>query len=143
MGMNLRPDEAPAGATAISPSANEPPPQVLVVEDTAAVRALLVALLQYRGYRVIEAEDGLAAQIILTTERPSLVISDLDMPVCDGWELLAHCHARHPGLPVLLMSGRGLGRRPEIEQWAAGALSKPFAIEQLHAEIQRLMRRAA
>ena len=103
----------------------------------------MTVLLRRGGYRVIEAEDGLAAQIILLTEQPALVISDLQMPLCDGWDVLAYCHTQHPNLPVLIVSGEALGRRPEVERWAAGSLSKPFDPEHFAAEVRRLVSRAA
>ena len=119
------------------------PPQVLVVDDTKEIRDSITIILRASGYRVLEAEDGLAAQTILMKRQPALVISDLEMPVCDGWEVLEYCHARHPDMPVLIISGDALGERPEIECLAAGFLAKPFSAERFRSEIQRLICRAA
>ncbi len=141
--MNLRPDIAARSAAEIFSAEKKLPLQVLVVDDSRDIRGLIALLLRKQGYRVLEAEDGLAAQVILMTEHPALVISDLQMPLCDGWEILSYCHARHPEIPVLIVSGTAWGQRPEIECWAAGFLPKAFRIEQFHSEIQRLVGQAA
>ena len=141
--MTLRHDEASAGAATDRDSREKLPPQVLVVDDAAAVRGCVAFALRASGYRVREAADGLAARFVLMDEQPALVISDLEMPVCDGWEVLRYCHAQHPEMPVLVISGAGLGRRPEIERWAAGFLPKPFSIARVRTEVQRLLSRAA
>ena len=127
----------------MAPPVRPAPPKVLVVDDTKDIRDCISFLLRTSGYRVLEAEDGLAAQLILLNERPALVISDLEMPVCDGWDVLAYCHAKLPATPVLIISGAVFGQRPGIERWAAGFLPKPFSIGRFRREIQRLIPVAA
>jgi len=141
--MVIRPDDVPLGATTIPFIDAKQPPQVLVVDDAEAIRRCLDLFLRSNGYRVLETADGQAAQMILRVEHPELVISDLDMPIGDGWELLSYCHAQHPTVPVLITSGAALGKRPEIERWAAGYLPKPFSFERIRAELHRLVGRAA
>ena len=141
--MNLGHDDAPAGATTLTSFVKKRSPQVLVVEDAQEIRDVVTFLLRANGYRVLEAEDGLAAQTVLKIEHPALVISDLKMPLCDGWGLLTYCHNRHPEIPVLIVSGTSLGTRPEIESWASGFLPKPFGIEEFRAAVQRLVPQAA
>ena len=119
------------------------PPQVLVVDDSATIRQFICLLLRRLGFAVLEAEDGLVARRLLARALPALVISDLEMPVNDGWELLAFCHAQHPGLPVLIVSGATPGRRPEIESWASGFLAKPFDLPRFRSEVERLVARVA
>jgi DNA-binding NtrC family response regulator len=142
-GMNSQQDGFAMGATAIGYSDEKLPPQVLVVDDSKEIRDSLTIVLRAGGHGVIEAEDALAAQRILRNERPVLVITDLEMPVADGWELLEHCHEQHPGVPVLIISGAPLGQRPEVERWAAGFLLKPFSLSRFRTEVQRLVLRAA
>lgn len=62
--------------------------KVLVVDDVAANRALIVALLNYCGHEVIEAADGAEALACVRSERPALVISDILMPTMDGFEFV-------------------------------------------------------
>lgn len=125
------------------PVAAREEPCVLVVDDAKAVRDVLAGLLRRSGYRVVVAENGFAAQLLLTAMRPTLILSDLHMPLSDGWDLLTFCHEHHADIPVILMSGGGLGQRPEIEQWAAGFFSKPIDVAHLQSEIGRRLRLAA
>jgi two-component system, cell cycle sensor histidine kinase and response regulator CckA len=66
---------------------------VLVVDDNAVNRDLVVTLLGYRGHRVVEAADGAEALATARAERPDLVITDLLMPVIDGYELIREIRA--------------------------------------------------
>ena len=140
--MNLRHDDASAGATVIGYS-DEKQPQVLVVDDAKDVRDYIGFFLRSRDYRVLEAKDGLGAQSILRIEHPALVICDLEMPVSDGWEVLTYCHTHCPDTPVMIVSGAAFGRHPEIERWAACFLPKPFSVARLRDELERLISRAA
>ena len=64
--------------------------RVLVVEDSADLRMLYVAILEAAGYVVLEAAHGQEAlELIQSGHRPSLIILDLNMPVMDGREFLA------------------------------------------------------
>jgi len=137
--MNLRHAKSAAGATAIASFEEKLPPQILVVDDSPEVREFVALLLRLSGYRVLKARDGNSARDILKTEHPDLVISDLEMPGGDGWDVLAYCHAQRPSLPVLIVSSATFGRRPDVESWAAGYLPKPLNLIHFHEEIQRLL----
>jgi two-component system cell cycle sensor histidine kinase/response regulator CckA len=65
----------------------------MVVDDNAANRDLVATLLGYRGHTVVSAADGLEALESARRERPDLVISDLVMPVMDGYELMREIRA--------------------------------------------------
>ena len=116
-----------------------PEPAVLVVDDSSDMRELLVQMLSSFGYRATAVADGLEAKVYLHEHRPSLVVSDLRMPVCNGWDLLTYCHAHFPDLPILLMSGDSLGTKPEIEAWAAGYLTKPIDFGSFREHVTRLL----
>jgi len=62
-------------------------PVILVVDDSALSRALIRKKLEAKGYRVLEAPDGAQGAVAALKERPQLVISDLDMPIMDGFQL--------------------------------------------------------
>ena len=136
--MNVRHDIVPAGATPIKSFDELRPPQVLVVDDAEEIRYCLTFFLRAIGYRVLEAENGQVAKVILQDRRPALLISDLEMPVCDGWDLLAYCHSQHPKLPVMVISGAALGTKPDVEAWASASLPKPFSLSRFRTEVQRL-----
>ena len=141
--MNIRHEDPCGGAVFVGDSATKRPVQVLIVDDAEDIRDYLGVVLRSNGYRVLEAADGLVARSILKLEHPALVISDLEMPVSDGWEVLTFCHDHCPETPVMIVSGAALGRQPEIERWAASFVPKPFSIARFRAEVERLISRAA
>ncbi|WP_421252691.1 response regulator [Aeromonas jandaei] len=103
---------------------------ILVVEDSASIRATITMTLQSAGFRVIEADDGNAALSRLDGQRVHLIISDLNMPGMDGMTLLRHLKAQATTryIPFIMLTTEN---SPEIRQegFDAGArvwLTKPF-----------------
>lgn len=81
-------------------------PQVLLAEDQATVRSLLRGILTQRGYRVIEAEDGMEAlELLGRASRIDLLATDLVMPNLGGRDLAEHARAVYPDLPVIFFTG--------------------------------------
>lgn len=79
---------------------------ILIVDDTAEIRMLLVATLQQAGYIVSEAADGSQVMKVVEESMPSAIILDLMMPGVDGWETLAALKAREDTkhIPVIISS---------------------------------------
>jgi CheY-like chemotaxis protein/anti-sigma regulatory factor (Ser/Thr protein kinase) len=77
---------------------------IVVVDDEPVIRRLLRTVLQKRGYAVREAASGAEALRILATEQTSMVISDIQMPGMNGFELLAHVQERFPRVKRVLMT---------------------------------------
>ncbi|WP_203976205.1 response regulator [Aeromonas jandaei] len=103
---------------------------ILVVEDSASIRATITMTLQSAGFSVIEADDGNAALSRLDDQRVHLIISDLNMPGMDGMTLLRHLktQATTRYIPFIMLTTEN---SPEIRQegFDAGArvwLTKPF-----------------
>src|SRR3954454_23652396 len=67
--------------------------RILIIEDEPASRDLLVTLLGYQGYTVLEARDGVEGLALTLTERPDLVITDILMPAMDGYEFARRVRA--------------------------------------------------
>jgi two-component system response regulator HydG len=114
-------------------------PTVLIVEDDAAVRYTLRAILEDEGFAVREAADGEAGLEIVDAEPIDLVLTDLRMPKMDGMALLGEL-ARIPGGPRAIMITAYGSERLAVEAMKQGALdyfSKPFE----PAEIARVVRR--
>jgi len=112
---------------------------ILLAEDEPAIRKLVTRTLSKAGYRVLAAGDGQEAlEQAASLETLSLLITDLAMPRLNGLELRDRLRARHPGLPVLFMSGF-------VEETAAGpapedpVLEKPFRSEDLLARVRDLL----
>lgn len=92
------PTETPAPAT---------PPALLVVDDSAVVRAKLRKLLEGAGYRVVLANDGHEALAALPGDFFSVLITDLEMPNMGGVELIAHVQGSQDteDLPIIAITG--------------------------------------
>ncbi|MCP5058372.1 MAG: DUF3365 domain-containing protein [bacterium] len=99
---------------------------ILVVEDEPAVRKVAARILSSKGYRVLEAGDGLEALEILTRESVDLVFSDVIMPNMDGHQLAAIVRERHPATPVQLTSGFDDRRGGSASAYPGSILSKPY-----------------
>ena len=76
-----------------------------MVDDDASVRHSFSMLLSSRGYRITTAEDGYDALDKLLQEIPDLIISDLNMPRLNGYELLPLVRRRHPHIPIVVATG--------------------------------------
>jgi chemosensory pili system protein ChpA (sensor histidine kinase/response regulator) len=83
-------------------------PLVLVVDDSITVRRVTQRLLQREGYRVSLAADGLQALERLQQERPAVVLSDIEMPRMDGFDLARNIRADSAmaGLPIIMITSR-------------------------------------
>lgn len=100
---------APRAAVAAQLPAKAVKPSILVVEDSITSRALLKNILEAAGYRVATAVDGIDAYTALKTETFALVVSDVEMPRMDGFDLTAKVRAdKHFGeLPIVLVTALG------------------------------------
>ena len=80
--------------------------RILVVDDKADVRLLLVAVLERAGHEVIEASDGTTVQTWVIDASPDVIILDLMMPGMDGWETLARLKSSPESrdVPVIISS---------------------------------------
>ncbi|HEU4884278.1 MAG TPA: response regulator [Longimicrobium sp.] len=87
-----------------------PPCPVLLVDDDPAARALTRKVLEKEGWKVCEAENGLAAMECLRNERPHLILLDLMMPVMDGFEFAeqVRLHEEWRSIPIVVLSSRDL-----------------------------------
>jgi len=91
-----------------TPATVKQAPLILVVDDSITVRRVTQRLLKREGYRVALAADGLLALEVLQGERPSVVLSDIEMPRMDGFDLVRNIRAdaRLKDLPVIMITSR-------------------------------------
>ncbi len=126
-----------AGAAAVSASVMAPPlvPLVLVVDDSITVRRVTQRLLVREGYRVAMAADGLQAIERLAEERPTVVLSDIEMPRMDGFDLARNIRgdAKLAGLPIIMITSRIAEKHREhaMELGVNHYLGKPYSEEEL------------
>ena len=110
-------------------------PLVMVVDDSITVRRVSQRLLQREGYRVVTAADGLQALEKLQDEVPSVVLSDIEMPRMDGFDLLRNIRSQMQlgQLPVIMITSRMAQkhRHHAMELGANHYLGKPYSDEEL------------
>lgn len=117
---------------------------VLVIDDAADLRNLVLHMLRAADLQVFEAADGVAGLSIFRCSKPSLVITDIAMPRKDGIETIREIRAIDPRMPIIAMSGGGVAKYPDPlglaqELGAVGTLQKPFRVEQLLAAVSRAL----
>jgi len=117
-------------------------PSVLIVEDDAAVRSTLAAILGDEGWQILIAPNGFDALTTLDHHEPDVVVLDWMTPVLDGRSFLAVLRGeRRHALPVLVISA---GRVTADAARASGAdayLDKPFDIDELVNVVHQLVDR--
>jgi DNA-binding response OmpR family regulator len=117
---------------------------VLVVDDEAIVRSVVVRYLKRDGYETLEAADGLRARELIEHAQPDLVVLDLMVPGMDGLEL---CRWIRSGsqLPVIMLTARGeeADRIVGLELGADDYITKPFSPRELAARVRTVLRRVA
>jgi chemosensory pili system protein ChpA (sensor histidine kinase/response regulator) len=150
-GERVRAQAEPADAFGLAESvstADLPPsqasslaPLVLVVDDSSTVRRVTQRLLQREGYRVALAGDGLQALEQLALETPALVLSDIEMPRMDGFDLVRNLRGdtRWAQLPVVMITSR-IAHKHREHASALGVhhyLGKPYPEEELLDLVRR------
>jgi chemosensory pili system protein ChpA (sensor histidine kinase/response regulator) len=106
------------------------PPQrcVMLVEDTSAIRELLRVVLENEGHEVIAARDGQEALDLLETTTPDVILTDLEMPRLDGWQLITALRfdpVASP-IPVVVVSAE-IGTHTAEELGVRAVVHKPFS----------------
>jgi DNA-binding NarL/FixJ family response regulator len=118
---------------------------VLVADGDDACRALVTALLARIGYSTIEATDGYEALALTHSERPSLVLLDVELSGITGYETCRELRDRFgTGLPIVFLSGTRIEPLDRIAGLLIGAddyVVKPFEPDELLARVRALLRR--
>ena len=116
---------------------------ILVVDDDQAVRDSLKRSLEYNGYDVSAAEDGVQALARLAAVRPDAVIMDVMMPRLNGLETTRMLRAAGNDVPILVLTARdAVGDRVDgLDAGGDDYLAKPFALDELLARVRALLRR--
>lgn len=117
---------------------------ILLVDDDIDLRGIILRFLERSGFSVVVAGDGREALVRLETQRIDLILTDLMMPEISGIELIQTVRQTSPLLPIIAMSADADLRNDRFLELAAQAgaqvvLEKPFAMNHLIREIQRLL----
>ena len=117
--------------------------RILVVDDEPGVREMLTDALNLQGYAVTAAGDGFEALKQLREGEFELVVSDINMPKVDGYELLERMRNLGDSTPVILLTARG--EKADLARgFRVGAddyVTKPFGLEELSLRISAVLRR--
>ena len=120
---------------------------VVLVDDSISVRKFVGRMLEKAGYRVRLASDGLEALEIVTQTRCDLVVTDLEMPRTNGYELLAHLHQdeKTRGIPVMVVTSRAGAKHREraMREGAVAFMTKPVQEEPFITAVVKLIGAAA
>ena len=116
---------------------------ILVIEDDSAVRQGIVDVLEYAGYRTLEAADGHRGMELALKANFRLLLLDLVMPGPSGFEILAALKRKRPGQAVIILSARGeeADRVRGLVNGADDYVVKPFSMKELLARVDAVLRR--
>jgi DNA-binding response OmpR family regulator len=121
--------------------------KILIAEDEADIRGLIVFSLRYAGFDVVEASNGQEAMDKALVESPDLVLLDVRMPRMSGYEVCRALKSREETkrIPIVFLSARG--QEGEIKQGlelgAEEYILKPFAPDELSRRVEGILGRLA
>ena len=117
--------------------------KVLVADDEIHIIHVVAIKLRNNGYEVIAANNGAEAFDLACREKPDIVVTDCQMPVMTGLELIAKLREdeRTKEIPVVLLTARSFAVSPEQQEslGVASCLSKPFSPKELLKTIQDIL----
>jgi CheY-like chemotaxis protein len=109
---------------------------ILIVDDLAGIRMLLENLFRQEGYTVYTAGNGYEALSLLDRVDVDVVLTDLEMPEMDGWQLAKAVKRRMTGVPLVAMTARGSAGANGWSDFSA-RLNKPFDFKALLSAVDR------
>ncbi len=112
---------------------------LLVADDDQTVRDVAQAVLQMAGFTVLPAADGQQALDLFHRSESAIVgvLLDLNMPVLDGEQVMAHVRRARPEVPIVVSSGDGAARARQLQ--ATAFLDKPYGVKELLDVIHRVV----
>ena len=119
-------------------------PKILVVEDNQDNREMVVKVLKFNGYQVIEAVDGEEAIEKAKTEAPALILLDIYLPKMDGYEVAKRLKGdtNLRGIPVIALTAHAMkgNREQALAAGCDGYISKPIDIRELPKQIEQFLK---
>jgi CheY-like chemotaxis protein len=117
--------------------------KILIVDDNLDLASIIHEMLEAEGYKVELAGDGQKGYFSYLLFRPDLVITDIQMPVKNGIELVQNIRVHDPEAKIIYMSG-DLGSymeflEPEKKKYQAGLIEKPFSKKELMHLVSQLL----
>lgn len=114
------------------------PKRILLAEDNKNIQNIVSRFLEFLGFEVALAINGIEALAVFLASTFDLVLTDLEMPVMDGLSLAGHIKERSPSTPVILLTGSD--RETVLKKVEKGPVDsvifKPFILEDLQSTVQ-------
>ena len=116
---------------------------VLIIDDEKAIVDILTLNLNMAGYRTLTAHDGEQGLALALSENPDLILLDVMMPLCDGFEVCRRFRERDKLTPVIMLTAREEERDKVmgLELGADDYITKPFSVRELLARVNTNIRR--
>ena len=119
------------------------PAKILYVEDNEDNIYLLTRRLVRRGYDVVVAKDGKAGIEMALTEKPDIILMDLNLPIIDGWEATRQLKAmpEASGIPVIALTSHAMAGDEDkaVAAGCDGYDTKPIDFSRLQEKIEKLL----
>ncbi|HTT77205.1 MAG TPA: response regulator [Candidatus Binataceae bacterium] len=117
------------------------PKSILIIDDDVEVAETCARVLKASGFRCAVVFDLTSALALFDMLQPALVLSDINLPVGDGYEIVRHVQKTAPGTPVILMTGFDgpLAGERALRAGAAAYLRKPFSNSELISNVRGLI----
>lgn len=117
--------------------------RILIVDDVMSIREIVCSMLQKKGHRVFEAKTGEEAIAIAKTKRVHLVLTDINMPVMDGIQMIHQLRQiEHYAKTPIVVLAKGAKDENIEKARAAGAIdwiAKPFTEDSLVSKVNQLL----
>jgi two-component system alkaline phosphatase synthesis response regulator PhoP len=113
--------------------------RILVVDDDEAIRTMLADIFREEGYEVQTANHGRQALDSINRSKFDLLLTDMAMPVMDGWELTRTLKERGISVPLVVMTAAQTAAALAREVDAVAYLGKPFDIETLLSTVDAVI----
>lgn len=116
---------------------------ILVIDDESAVLDMIVDALTMAGFEVSAASDGLEALQLIRNKNFDLVVTDVNMPKLDGYQLVEKLRERDAETPVIFLTARNekMDVTRGLKLGADDYITKPFGLEELSLRIQAILKR--
>jgi two-component system, OmpR family, response regulator len=118
--------------------------RLLVVDDEPVILELLAGALRFAGFDVLTAATGAEALRAAAAGRPDLILLDVMMPGCDGFEVIRRIHDSGPRIPVIFLTARDRphDRVAGLSLGGDDYITKPFSLDEVLARISAVLRRS-
>ena len=117
--------------------------RILYIEDNPENRLLVRRVLEVEGYKVFEADGGLAGLKMVEAITPDLVLMDINLPEIDGYELTSRLKQMPhlAGVPIIAMTANVMkgDRERTLAAGCDGYIQKPIDVDQLPAQVERYL----